>query len=206
MNLVFGEMFGIGDGFAKVEFSGRTDLSILCMGLAEHDIEGGLDAHLDEFCRRYYALLPQTLKQKPGHLMPGFPQLLDRLSAKPDVRLGLATGNFREGGRLKLQHYGIADYFIGGGFGEESLERADVVGLAIERLAGGVALEDVLVIGDTPLDVSAALANGAVAVGVATGNYSSDQLREAGAQVVFEDFSDWQNAAATLAGTLSAAT
>jgi len=201
MNLAFAEMFGISDGFAKVEFSGRTDLSIFGGGLAANGIQGGVSAHLGEFCRRYYSLLPQTLRERDGTLMPGFPGLLDALRSTPGVRLGLATGNFREGGRLKLEHYGIAQYFEGGGFGEESLERADVVRSAIRRLGDGAAPEDVLVIGDTPLDVKAALDNGVVGVGVATGNYSTDQLCESGAQMVFDDFADWEQAAAILSGS-----
>jgi phosphoglycolate phosphatase-like HAD superfamily hydrolase len=58
----------------------------------------------------------------------------------------------------------------------------------------------VLIIGDTPHDISSALDNGLTAIGVATGSYTVDQLRESGAQAVFHDFSDWQTAAAKLAG------
>ncbi len=45
-------------------------------------------------------------------------------------------------------------------------------------------------IGDTPLDVACAQASGARSIAVATGNYSVDDLRAAGADVVFEDLSD----------------
>ncbi len=200
MNLAFAEMFGIGDGFGKIEFSGRTDLGILRDGLAAHGIDGGVETHLDTFLGRYYALLPESLEEREGELMPGFPQLLELLSQMRDVRLGLATGNFSESGKMKLSHYGIAHYFAGGGFGEESLDRSDVVGAAIKRLADGASGREVLVIGDTPLDVKAALENGVTAVGVATGSYTTDQLQECGAQMVFENFSDWERAAAALAG------
>ena len=207
MNRAFKEMFGVEDGFARVEFSGRTDSYVLESGLAHHGIEGGCETHLDEFTRRYCALLPEAMGQKNGHLMPGFPQLLEALSQRPGVRLGLATGNFSETGRLKLERYGIHEFFLGasdgrlrGGFGEESLDRADVVRSAIERMAAGAAPQDVLVIGDTPHDVSSALENGVVAVGVATGTHSVEELRESGAQIVFTDFSDWEKAAAILLG------
>ena len=39
-------------------------------------------------------------------------------------------------------------------------------------------------IGDTPLDITAAAGAGATSVGVATGHFSKDQLREAGADHV----------------------
>jgi phosphoglycolate phosphatase-like HAD superfamily hydrolase len=198
MNLAFEQLFGISDGFGKVEFSGRTDLFILSEGLRCHDIQGGVEAHLSEFLAVYHALLPDAIREKDGYLMPGFPQLLEALRGK-DVRIALGTGNFSEAARIKLDYYGIAQFFSGGGFGEQSLERADIIRSAIDSVADGVAPEDVLVIGDTPKDVSAALHNSVTAVGVATGSYSVEQLQAEGAHLVFEDFSDWERAAAILA-------
>jgi phosphoglycolate phosphatase len=198
MSVVFEEMFGIPDGFGKIEFSGRTDLYILFEGLKAHGIEGDKDEHLRGFLDRYYALLPQMLKEKQGALKPGFPQLLEALNR--EAKLGLATGNFSKAARLKVEHYGIADYFDGGGFGEVSVDRADVVKAAIEAVVDGHRPDDVLVIGDTPHDITSALANGVRAVGVATGSNSTDELRECGAHLVFESFEDWQKAAATLLG------
>ncbi|MDO8614647.1 MAG: HAD family hydrolase [Dehalococcoidia bacterium] len=200
MNMAFHELFGVSDGFARVEFSGRTDRYILHEALRGHGIEGGWERYLEEFTSRYYALLPAALRERQGRLMPGFPPLLEALSHEAGVRLGLATGNFSEAARLKLEHYGLAQYFKGGGFGEESLERSGVVRSAIKRAAGGARPAEVFVIGDTPHDVSSALENGVVAVGVATGNYTAAELRQAGAHLVFADFADWQAAAKTLLG------
>ncbi len=132
--------------------------------------------------------------------MPGFPALLDVLSGQPGVRIGLVTGNYSRAAQLKLAHYGIDGYFSGGGFGEESEDRAVIVRRAVERLGKGLPRAEAVVIGDTPHDISSAKANGAIAVGVATGTNSVEELRESGADVVFEDFSDWQSAAATLIG------
>lgn len=201
MTLALQEMFGISDGFAKVEFSGRTDLYILSEGLRQHGINDGHEAHLNGFLQRYYGHLRHTLGEREGHLMPGFPQLLEALSHSEGVRIGLATGNFSEAAWMKLDHYGIRQYFANdGAFGEESLDRSEMVRLGVERFGDAVAPGDIFIIGDTPHDVSAALDNGFVAVGVATGNYTVDQLRDSGAQMVFSDFADWQGAAAKLAG------
>jgi len=196
MSGAFQELFGIEDGFGKVEFSGRTDLFIVSEGLRQHGIEGDVAQHLDEFVGRYYALLPAALEERDGSLMPGFPELLEALNG--EAKLGLVTGNFRKSANLKLDHYGIARFFEGGGFGEVSVDRADVVKAAIENVADGRAPEDVFVIGDTPHDITAALANGVKAVGVATGNYASEQLKESGADMVFENFESWESAAASL--------
>lgn len=207
MNLAFGELFGIRDGFARVEFSGRTDRYILQEGLSGHGISGGSEEYLLPFTERYYRILPKTLRERDGYLMPGFPELLAALKEAPETRLGLATGNFSEAARIKLDYYGLSDYFpdadgarLDGGFGEESADRSEVVRLAVSRLGDGCRPEEVLVIGDTPHDVRSALDNGVTAVGVATGNYSEKDLQASGAQLVFADFSDWRAAADRLLG------
>ena len=176
-------------------------IAVIAEALRQNRIEGDRDAHLTEFANRYIAFLPAALQEKKGRLMPGFPQLLERLSQRPHLRLGLATGNFSQGAHLKLAHYGIDHFFVGGGFGEESEDRAEVVRLAIQRWADGASPRDVLIIGDTPHDVSSALANGATAVAVATGRHSAQELRDCGAQLTFEDFADWERAATLLAGS-----
>lgn len=205
MTVAFHDLFGVNDGFGKIEFSGRTDRFILKSALEAQAIDGDFESHMSAFLKRYYALLAATLTEKQGTLMPGFPQLLASLADTPNARLGLATGNFSEAARQKLAHYGIDNYFLdggelAGGFGEVSIDRADVVRAAIENAGSGVSPEKVFVIGDTPKDITAALDNGVTAVGVATGSYTTDQLRESGAHIVFEDFSDWRQAAAALTG------
>lgn len=197
MNRAFAELFGIDDGFRKIEFSGRTDLFILENALKHGNIAGGPHEHMEAFVSAYTRLLPQSLAEREGHVMPGFPELLDRLR-EAGARVGLATGNFSEGARLKLEFYELAGHFAGGGFGEVSRDRSDVVAAAIREVADGTAPEDVIVVGDTPHDVSAALANGAIGVGVATGHHRAEELRGSGAHITFEDFSDFESAAEQL--------
>ena len=200
MTAAFHDLFDIANGFERVEFAGRTDRYIFAEALRQHQIAGDHDAHLKEMTARYFGLLPDALKEKNGHLMPGLPQLLEHLGQQPGLRLGLATGNFSESAHLKLRHFGIDQFFAGGGFGEESEDRAEVVCLAMQQMADGASPRDVLIIGDTPHDISSALANGATAVGVATGSFSADQLRDCGAHLVFEDLGQWQEAATVLLG------
>ena len=47
-----------------------------------------------------------------------------------------------------------------------------------------------MLVGDTPLDVAAAHAGGAHAIGVATGPFSERELEEAGAETVLPDLRD----------------
>lgn len=199
MNVAFQQLYGVTNGFARIEFSGRTDRYILATGLSAHGIEGDVATHLKTFTDLYYGLLPASMRERQGRLMPGFPQLLQALR-KAGARLGLATGNFSEAARIKLEHFGIADYFEGGGFGEEDTERARVVEAAIQAVANGAAPNEILVIGDTPHDITSALDNGVIGIGVATGNYTTGELRDAGAHSVYEDFEDWETAARELLG------
>jgi phosphoglycolate phosphatase len=200
MGLAFRDLFAIDDGFKGVEFSGRSDCYILAEALRQHGIGGGYAQHEGHFRERYYGHLPQALRECQGKLMPGFPMLLEELTSRPGVRLGLATGNFSRSAHLKLAHYGIDGFFSDGGFGEESEDRSVIVRRALERLGEGLSPSEAMVIGDTPHDVSSAKACDAVAIGVATGRNTIDELRDCGADLVFEDFSDWRRAAATLTG------
>jgi phosphoglycolate phosphatase-like HAD superfamily hydrolase len=195
MNLAFAQLFGIDDGFAGISFSGRTDTAILREAVDVHGLDGDFPALLARFQAAYHSILPSTLAESEGYVLPGVRELLTGLRATPGVFLGLATGNFHEAARLKLAPFGLYDFFLAGGYGDDSEDRAELVAIAIERLAevgGGHGRREVYVIGDTPLDVAAAQANGARSLAVATGFFSADELAAAGAGLVFPDFSSWQ--------------
>ena len=192
MRRAFHDLYGIDDAFGRVEFSGRTDTAIFRDAARMHGIdESHLDAEQARFLDAYVPHLASALKSTDGSLMPGVAAVLDALSARADVLQALGTGNFRRGGELKLRHYGIDVYFPGlpGGFGEDSESRDVVIGGAIERLSNG-AKPRVVVIGDTPHDVTAALANGAYALAVATGRDSVADLLACGAHAAVVDLSD----------------
>ena len=113
-------------------------------------------------------------------VMPAVHEVLQRLRARGAV-LGVATGNLREIGRLKLQHAGLLDYFSVGGWSDGFEDRAAVFAAAVdlmrEATRGDAA---VCVVGDTPADVAAAKANDLPVIAVATGVYSRGQLEAAG--------------------------
>ena len=110
------------------------------------------------------------------------------------MRSYLLTGNTRGGARVKLAHYDLWKYFPCGAFGGDAANRNDLVPIALERARScGIPDTDparVLVVGDTPNDVECALVAGATPIGVATGGYSVADLRDCGADIVFQDLSD----------------
>jgi phosphoglycolate phosphatase-like HAD superfamily hydrolase len=121
------------------------------------------------------------------------------------VLLGLLTGNLERTARIKLNRFDLNRFFKFGAFGSDSEHRVALPAIAAaraERLSGApVALgRHVQIIGDTPRDVECALANGATAVAVATGGATTDELRSAGAHVVFEDFTHTTDVVAAIIG------
>ena len=121
-------------------------------------------------------------------------ETLDLLESR-GATIGLATGNLEAGARIKLQRGDLWRRFAFGGYGSRRAVRADLVRVAIERgvaRAGRSFMRDeIWVIGDTPKDIAAAHAAGARAVAVATGWYTIDQLREAGADVAHPTMAEW---------------
>jgi len=126
--------------------------------------------------------------------MPGIRELLDSLDRRDDVFVGLLTGNFESGARIKLEHFDLWRYFRCGAYGDDAADRNALVPFALSRARAcglpDLAPDHILVVGDTPHDVACARAAGAVPVGVATGTFTVDQLRAAGADLVFQDLSD----------------
>ena len=126
--------------------------------------------------------------------MPGVVPLLHALAAQPHIYLSLVTGNYREGARIKLGHFDLWRFFRSGGFGDAAHDRLEIVydALAAARADGipDASPSQAVVIGDTPFDVACAVRSGARCIAVGTGGFAVDVLRQAGADEVFEDFSD----------------
>ncbi len=176
--------------------AGRTDWSILHDALARigRDLDDDLFNRLRE---RYVTHLREEIHH-PGTgfngTLPGVTPLLDALQTRDDVHLGLLTGNFREGAQIKLERFDLWRYFRCGAFGDDSPDRNALVPVALERAAAcgitNVVSANVFVIGDTPNNVACAQVVGAIPIGVATGNYTSEQLKACGAEIVFETLAD----------------
>ena len=101
------------------------------------------------------------------------------------VLLGLVTGNIEAAAHIKLARAGLNRFFSFGGYGSDSNQRAELTRRALERgkLVSGGVLSDgsAISVGDTPRDVAAGHGAGIEVVGVATGNFSVEELRQAGA-------------------------
>jgi phosphoglycolate phosphatase len=186
--------------------AGRTDLAITPELFAQHGI---VDAapHLDAFFARYAREFAARSHLVAGHgtLLPGVEEVLAALHARGEVVQTLVTGNIPAVGIGKVAAFGLDRYLdtAVGGYGDDHAVRSVLVGRGRERAEaayGRFADDDVLVIGDTVHDVAAALAQGVVAVGVATGPATAAGLAAAGAHHVLDDLSDVAAVVALLAG------
>jgi beta-phosphoglucomutase-like phosphatase (HAD superfamily) len=135
--------------------------------------------------------LAEEVASSPGYrVMPGAEALLQRLGEE-GMLVGLITGNTEPAAQIKLERAGLNRYFAFGGFGSDAERRVDVCRKALERAegaAGGALARDrCLALGDTPVDIEAGHGAGIRVIGVATGEYTTAQLDEAGADWAVAD-------------------
>lgn len=178
------------------DYAGRTERAISTDVLVGHGLEP-TEENLQRLWRELIALADaagDTL-HSDGCALDGAADALAAAAGRDAVQT-LVTGNLPEISRHKLAPFGLDEHLdlAIGGYGSLSAHRPDLVPYAVAAAAAKhgtpFAPEQVVVIGDTPHDVRAALANGAVAVAVATGHYGEAELAAAGAHTVLPDLAD----------------
>lgn len=191
------EVFGT-TGPNDHRFDGKTDPQIVreLMRLAGHG-DAHIDDHMQPLLDRYVTYLREELAAAPDavRVMPGVVPLLDALGARPTVVLGLLTGNLAAGARAKLAAAGIDPArFRVGAYGSDHEVRGELPRVAQRRAREELGVEatgrDVVVIGDTPADMTCGRGIGARAIGVATGHYAVAELEAHGAFAAFDDLAD----------------
>lgn len=176
------DVLGTQCDMATMQTAGLTDAEIAVTLARAHD--GGSAESRGRLLRRYGELLPRCLGRRRGGVLPNVRENLAALAMRDDVVSLLLTGNIAEGAEAKLRHYGLWSFFgAGGAFSVEGSDRPGIARRARELAvhhAGEIAQGNrMVVIGDTPHDISCGKAIGARTLAVATGpGYSLDDLRE----------------------------
>jgi len=186
----FEELHGIDVDIAEHTDAGMTDPEIAAIVFREAI---GREGSAEERARAigcYLKHLPDTVAESGGYrVMPGIEALLDRL-IDAGLLLGLVTGNIEAAAHIKLARGRLNRFFSFGGYGSDSADRTEVTRAALGRgaLVSGGTLTDgaCIAVGDTPRDIKAGHGAGIEVVGVATGSYSMDDLRHAGADWALE--------------------
>ena len=181
----FNELHGIPADIGQSSDAGMTDPEVArrtFVSVIGHKPSG---RELAPLLAKYLSRLAHEVAVSEGYkVLEGVPQLLPRLCGE-GILLGITTGAVEAAAQIKLARGKLNHYFCVGGYGSDSAVRAELTRCAIERaarvLGEPVDSSQVMVVGDTPLDVEAAHAAGAVALGVATGHFSRHDLQKAGA-------------------------
>ena len=177
------------------DFSGKMDSAIIYEVLQN----GGLDRHeiagkFDQAKAAYIALFQECARPSDITLLDGVRELLDALSARSDILLGLLTGNFEASGRHKLKLPGIDHYFPFGAFADDGLDRNELPRIAHERarhITGkNFSPADIVIIGDTEHDIRCARELDAHCIAVATGNFSMQELSRHQPGALFQNFAE----------------
>ncbi len=188
--------FGATGPLETYDFRGKTDPRIvgdlmLAAGVPEAEVRARLSACLAAYVE---ALEEAVGDGRRVEVMPGVADLVRALGERAEAVVGLLTGNIEAGARVKLATTGLLPYFRVGAYGSDDPDRTRLPAIAaarVERLTGRpVGFEQMVIIGDTPLDVDCARACGATAVAVATGQHPLAELRACAPDLIFPDFSD----------------
>jgi phosphoglycolate phosphatase-like HAD superfamily hydrolase len=192
----FDRLYGMSDVVDGIPLSGRTDRAIViealeAIGRAPEDDE--ILRLRDVYCECLALEIVRPVTA-PSGVLPGVVSLLDALDHGARAHVGLLTGNFERGAAIKLGHFDLGSRFRFGAFGDDHVDRRDLVPVALERArASGVDVpppDRVIVVGDTPLDVDCAKAHGARAVAVATGGCDRASLEASGADLVLDSLAE----------------
>ena len=178
---VFQTEFNAYDGFEKLKFAGRTDVSLVREFFKYHNIAETKE-NFERFFERYVFWLDYILTHSKTEPCPGIWDFLSDLKKLPKPPLiGLLTGNIQLGAEIKLRHFGLWKEFETGGFADDSEDRDQIAAAARDRgrriLGNSLRDQEVLVIGDTPLDIRCGRAIGAKVLAVATGGATLEDLK-----------------------------
>jgi len=176
---VFADHHGVAAACQGVRFGGKTDPALIDEIFSARLGRPPTPSERAAFLDAYLARLHQSLAENGVDVLASVVETLRWLAGRPEVLLGVATGNVRAGADAKLTAAGLTEFFGFGGYGCDSHLRAELVAAAIARGRERTTVTEVVVVGDTIHDIRAARACGAVACAVATGSDPADALGDA---------------------------
>ena len=181
----FRDVYGLDARYGTADYSGRTDMFIVDDILRKNGFD---EEEIDAKRGRMFMAMERHFRDGVaggGHygdsMISGAAEALGMLSRDGGNALGLLTGNIEPIALMKMEALGIRHYFRFGGYGDSSERRSDLIGIAIDNalragVARNVGMRQVYVVGDTRHDIECAREKGAVAVAVATGTFSKEDL------------------------------
>jgi len=179
----------------KARTEGRTDRLIMRDLFLDHDLEPPAWDQIEPALTDAGAARLHRLRDR-GTALPGVTAALRAFAARGDTIQSILTGNILANARVKLRAFDLDPYVNWdiGAYGADADDRTDLVDIARQRITRAhpeaAPVLRLVLIGDTPRDVRAAIDGGAGIIAVATGVDSAAELAAAGASTVFADLSD----------------
>jgi len=190
------EVYGIKNPKAVKKMQGMTDLKIICETLSQENMDlKTIKVGLDECMELMYLKFRDALQKNDLKVLDGVKILLENLQ-RLEIPMGLVTGNIEAIAWLKLEKVGLKKYFKFGGFGDKIIKRSGLVKNALDASANNLGIvkrENIFLVGDTPRDILSGQKFRVRTIGVATGDFSKEELILAGAEFVLEDLNDTKN-------------
>lgn len=162
---------------------GKIDTQILIEVLKLHTVsEEEAKAKMPQALKAMVQYFEEHADEGIYEPMPGVVELLTDLKKK-GVPVGLLTGNVTEIGWEKLRRAGIKDYFSFGAFGSMTFRRVDLIGIAAKEASKvfgrKVLIHELVIIGDSPLDIACARDGGIPVIAVGAGHHKTHELTHA---------------------------
>ena len=193
MKNALSEVYGIKNPLPVKNMQGMTDLKIICEILSQENIDlETIKSGLDKCMAIMYLKYRDALQEQDLNVLEGVKELLENLQ-RVGIPMGLVTGNMEAIAWLKLEKVGLSKYFQLGGFGDKFIKRSGLVKNAIKtskKTLGKIDTQNIFLIGDTPRDIVSGQKVGVKTIGVATGDFSEEQLAQAGADFIVKDLKD----------------
>ena len=186
------EVYGTEGSAGTHNFAGKMDSVIIYEVLQNAGLsDASIAEKFDKAKETYIEMFRMQAKHTDILVMEGIRELLDKLSASSEVMIGLLTGNFEGSGRHKLLLPDINHYFSFGAFADDAASRNELPQVAVDKayqLTGEKFSEqNIVIIGDTEHDIACARAVNAKSIAVATGLYSSTELKKHNPHILYEN-------------------
>jgi len=190
----FREIYGIENAMKDVLPDGKTDPLIIEEVFIKKLKKNPDKKEIEEILELYLRNLEKEIKNPGYRVFEGVKEFLEWAEKKGRFLMGLATGNLEKGAEIKLKPSSLLKHFKFGGYASDSWKRSEILKKAYKRglliaEKENSKIEEVFVIGDTPRDVMAAKEAGFKSIGMALYNFSEEDLKKAGADHVFKDYS-----------------
>lgn len=167
--------------------------ALLSLGFSEAKVRdnGFVDKILERYCRYLKEIYPCS---DDKHVFPDVPDFLRFLSELPMVRLGIITGNIRDGAFVKLSAFGLDRFFSFGVYGSDSEDRNELPLIALRRVRilfnEEYSRDRVIIIGDTHRDVVSAKVHGMKSIAVVRRVEWLRKIEESNPDLIVKDFSE----------------